>query len=428
VGDSLRRQELYYSFGQFANGVYNGVNNAILGLYVSAFTGNPFIIGYVSNTRTVEGAILQPIVGRWSDRTTSPLGRRRPFILAGIPLAVFFLALVPLFGHSDRHVALPLIIGSIVLFSICWNVAGDPYQALMVDIIPPARRSVYNGILSVIALFGQVAIGLYASLASVNKSNIPDGVFYLCVLVLFVCYAAVFFGVREPEEAGAQASREDRIPLHLYLGEMRGFGEANKLLISIFFLWTGLNAIIPFLTVFTKKVMHVGDSKAILVYLTVIAASGACAYPFGRLGSRYGNRRFILLGTALMVVAAIGGIIAPTYSSLFPVAILAGCGFAATTALTYPYLAELVPGSKIGVFTGLQASFSSIAVPLSTGITAGLIHFYGYRSIFAMQAVMMVLDIAVLLTVDDQAARKQVRAAELAEAALLAAAPSPGSA
>jgi len=416
-GNARFRQRFFYAFGQFGNGVYNGLNNAILGLYISAFTNNAFIIGYISNTRTVEGAVIQPIVGRWSDRTTSPLGRRRPFILFGIPISVLFLSLVPVLSGAGHNLALPLIVTAIVLFSITWNIAGDPYQALMIDITAREERPVYNAILSVVALVGQVAILLYAAITSVNKHNIPDRVFYAVVLFMFLTYAAVFFGVREPTNARTAASREERIPLRTYITEMREFREANKLLVSIFFLWTGLNAVLPFLTVYTKKVMHVDNHKAIIIYLVVILASAAAAYPFGRLGARYGNRRMIALGTVLLIAAAIGGIVAPSYGFLFPVAIVAGIGFSATTVLTYPYLSELVPGSRIGVFTGLQASFSSIAVPVSTAVTAGLITLFGYRSIFVMLAVMMAADVLILLTIDDGAARRQVERIETIEGA-----------
>jgi Na+/melibiose symporter-like transporter len=401
-------QKVYYSFGQFANGVYNGVNSAILGLYVSAFTGSPFIIGYVSNTRTIEGSVIQPLVGRWSDRTKNRLGRRRPFILVGIPISVFFLALVPVFSHLGHGIALPLIVIAIILFSITWNVAGDPYQALMVDITPAGERNMFNAILGIISLVGQVLILAYAALASVNKHNIPDSVFYACVVSMFIAYAVVFLKVREPKEAPVSAQREERIPWRAYVQEVRDFREAAKLLVSIFFLWTGLNAVLPFLTVFTKKEMHVGNSKAIVIYLIIVLAAGAAAVPFARLAARYGTRRMIVVGTAILIVASLAGVVAPTYVTLFPVAVLAGIGFSATTVLTYPYLSQLVSANKIGAFTGLQTSFASIAVPLSTGLTAAMIHFFGYRVIFAVQAVMMAIDILFLLSIDDDAARRQV--------------------
>jgi maltose/moltooligosaccharide transporter len=407
------RNKIFYSFGQFGVGVYNGFNNAIIGLYILGFTTNPFLIGYLSNTRTIEGVVIQPLVGRWSDRMVNPLGRRRPFLLVCIPLSVFFLALIPTVGHGvSRNLALPLIVVTIVLFSITWNMAADPYQSLMVDITQPGERPVFNSILALISLVGQAVILVYAALASLKKNNIPAPVFYACAAFLLLSFAVVFFGVREPRWAAETAEKETRIPFRVYVSEMRDFREAFKLLVSVFFLWSGLNPIIPYLTVFTVNVMHVHKAEALVVYMTVILSAGLFAYPFGLLARRFGTRRMIVLGTVLLIAAAIGGTIAPTYLSLFPVAVLAGCGFSATTALTYPYLSQLVPASRIGVFTGLQSAFSAVALPLSVGAAALLIEHWGYRVIFPLLAVMMVVDIAILLSIDEEAARQQVQRVE----------------
>jgi MFS transporter, DHA2 family, metal-tetracycline-proton antiporter len=152
----------------------------------------------------------------------------------------------------------------------------------------------------------------------------------------------------------------------------------------------------------------VNDAKALWVYLAVILSSALAAYPFGRLASTYGNRRFIVVGTVLMIVAAVGGTFAPSYYWLYPVAVVAGVGFSATTALTFPYLSQLVPSSKMGVFTGLQAAFSSVAVPLSVAAATAAIDFFGWRSLFVLLAIMMVVDLGFLLSIDEDAARAQV--------------------
>jgi len=419
---SSPRQKFLYSFGNFGSGIYNGLNNWVMPLFLNAFTNNTLLLGYLSNTRTMEGVVIQPLVGRLSDRTASPLGRRRPFILFGIPLAVLFLALVPLAGHAGHHAALPLIAASVILFSITWNIAGDPYQALMIDITPDHQRSRFNAILSVVSLFGQILIIAYTAIAGLTKKNIPDAVFFVCVAVMFLSYAIVFFGVREPKEAATVAKVEEKIPLRVYIREMRVFNEALKCLVSIFFLWTGLNAILSYLNLYTKHVFHVSNSKALVISMVLIVSTFVAAYPFGALGARYGKRRMIVVGTVGMIIAAVGGVVAPSYGWLFPIGVLAGFGFSATTVLTYPYLAELVPGSKIGVFTGLQAAFSSVAVPLSVAIASLLIHFVGYRGIFVMLTVMMVFDVLVLLSIDESAAERQVREVEEEERLVAAAA------
>lgn len=252
--DSDARQKSWYSFGQIGNGAYNGINIAVLTLFVGQFTNNNFIIAYLGNSKTVEGVVIQPIVGRLSDRTASPLGRRRPFILFGVPISVFLLMLVPIFGHAHNY-ALPLIVVAIVLFSIFWNIAQDPYSALMIDITAPEKRSKFNAILSVLALAGQVAIVAYTAIASIKKNHIPDIAFYVCGAIMLLSYIVVFFGVREPKDAAVQAQVEEKIPLKTYIEEMRQYKEALKLLVSVFFLWTGLNAVLPFISSFPKHIV-----------------------------------------------------------------------------------------------------------------------------------------------------------------------------
>src|SRR5947209_16660668 len=124
-GDSFGQRALY-SFGRIGGGIYDGFNTAILSLYLGGLTNNNFIFGYLSSAKTIEGVVVQPLVGGWSDRTRSRLGRRKPFIMVGAPLSALFLILAAHAGHLGGSLALPLVGLMIVLFSIFYNVAGDP--------------------------------------------------------------------------------------------------------------------------------------------------------------------------------------------------------------------------------------------------------------------------------------------------------------
>jgi maltose/moltooligosaccharide transporter len=420
------RQRFYYSFGRIGGGVYDGFNTAILSLYLGAFTNNNFLLGYLSNSRTMEGVVIQPLIGRWSDRTVGRFGRRRPFILAAAPISTFFLLLVPPLGHTHTGLTLPLVAAAIILFSIAYNIAGDPYDALMVDITPPRRRPTFNAILNVVSLLGYVGITLYAAKESLKENTIPDSVFYFAAVAVLLGYAVVFFGVREPQVATEEAQNEERIPLRAYVAELRTFREALKFLLCIFFFWNGILAMLPYLNRFMTKTIGVTDSQALLVFTALILTSAIFAYPFGWLGARFGNRRFIGLGCAILVLASIVGLVVPSYGFLYPLAMLAGCGYAAANALLYPYLAGLVPESKIGVFTGLKTAFAAIATPISVVVTSMLIDVFGYRSIFAIVAVMMFISIGFLLSIDEGAAAEQIGDLRNEERALPAiAAPAP---
>lgn len=419
-GPASTRQKAFYSVGQLANGTYNFLNN-LLSLWASAYTSNPFFLTYLGNTRTIEGVVIQPLVGRWSDRMRSPLGRRRPFILVGIPLAVFFLVMIPVAGHAPRLWALPLIFVAVVLFSIFWNIAADPYTALMVDITPMRERPRFNAILAMLALLGQVGLGVYA-LRLTSRGDIPDALFYAAGAFILLMFGLVVYGVREPRRAAASAAAEEKIPFREYVREVRQFKEAFKLLLSIFFFWTALNPVQNLLMKLPTELVGASKQQSILVYLVLILSAAIAAYPFGRLGARYGSRRFIILGMGMLIASSLIGLTITTYAMFFPLAVFAGVGFSATTVLTFPYLSTLVPPTKIGLFSGLQTAFSALAVPFSVLGAGTLIDLFGYRTLFDMLAVCMVLDVICLLAIDESAAARQLAAVERDEPALLAAA------
>src|SRR5690349_19430760 len=74
-----------YSVANFGSALVYGMFNTALPLYLKAYGVEQWLIGLLANERAFVGALAQPFVGRLSDRTRSPLGRRRPFFLVGIP-------------------------------------------------------------------------------------------------------------------------------------------------------------------------------------------------------------------------------------------------------------------------------------------------------------------------------------------------------
>ena len=53
------------------------------------------LIGAIMVIDNVFGVIFQPLFGKISDRTHSRLGKRRPYLLFGIPAAALFFILIP---------------------------------------------------------------------------------------------------------------------------------------------------------------------------------------------------------------------------------------------------------------------------------------------------------------------------------------------
>src|SRR5579872_6636456 len=99
----------WYSLANLGYGTFFSFNNAVIPLFLKSYTHNAIILGLMGSTHSVEGAVIQPIVGTLSDRTRSPWGRRRPFILPFTLLSVLLLILTPPASHLPTGLRLAAI-------------------------------------------------------------------------------------------------------------------------------------------------------------------------------------------------------------------------------------------------------------------------------------------------------------------------------
>ena len=88
---SVRRSVLY-GVGNFGAGMVFAFTNAALPLYLASYGLPNWANGLLAQDRPPLAGLSQIAVGFLSDRTRTPLGRRRPYILFGIPLAAATLA------------------------------------------------------------------------------------------------------------------------------------------------------------------------------------------------------------------------------------------------------------------------------------------------------------------------------------------------
>src|SRR5919205_267027 len=130
-----------YSVAAIGGGFFYIFNNAVLPLLLSRLTGNVLLLNLMSNTRSIEGAVIQPVVGAWSDRIWTRLGRRRPFMLIAMPLCALFVAL-GLFGKRIPLVAYP-IVAAVILLTFLITIVGVPERREDVHLEPRHRLGEY---------------------------------------------------------------------------------------------------------------------------------------------------------------------------------------------------------------------------------------------------------------------------------------------
>ncbi|TAE17663.1 MAG: MFS transporter [Bacteroidetes bacterium] len=88
------------------------------------------------------GMIVQPIVGHYSDRTWNRFGRRKPYFLSGAILSSIALCLMPN-ASMFTAIAPSLVIGAsmLMIMDACFNLAMEPFRALVADNLPDSQRT-----------------------------------------------------------------------------------------------------------------------------------------------------------------------------------------------------------------------------------------------------------------------------------------------
>jgi Na+/melibiose symporter-like transporter len=157
------------------------------GLVIEGFQLSAALTGVVMTLDNLAALLILPIIGALSDATSSPLGKRKPYILAGAPVAAFAFALIPLM--LSQPLALFMLV--VVLFILAVDVIRTPIIALMPDITPSPLRSQANGVINLMGGLGAVVAFLVAGELYRRSATAPflfgGAVLFIgCVLVVAV--------------------------------------------------------------------------------------------------------------------------------------------------------------------------------------------------------------------------------------------------
>lgn len=147
------------------------------------------------------GLIVQPIVGYFSDRTWTRLGRRRPYFLYGALVTTAALLFMP------NSPTLWIAAGLLWIMDASINVSMEPFRAFVGDQLPPEQRPTGYAMQSFFIGIGAVVASLLPwMLAKVGVANtaepgvIPDTVKYAFYAGGVVLLAAVGWTVLRSKE------------------------------------------------------------------------------------------------------------------------------------------------------------------------------------------------------------------------------------
>ena len=344
------------------------------------------MIGFIMTWDNYINLFIQPIVGERSDRTWTRIGRRKPWMLIGAPLAAFFFITVPIMG------TIPAIMITILLTNLSMALFRSPTIALLGDLFPATQRSTANGIINLMGGLGAILAFLVGGILY-NLGRIAP--FAFGSLVLLSAITVVLLFVKEPRREEVETSHKEEVGFLKHLREVMNSADRSGLyiLLAILCWFMGFNALETWISSFGKFTLGIDAGRMSILTSGLALMFVLFAVPSGLIATRYGRRRIILIGIAGLTLMLLFGLIISSQWMLIGFLIPAGFFWALINVNSLPMVYDVGGDSRIGAFTGLYYLAASLAAILGPQTVGLLIDLTGgsYRIMFAFSAVFMAL-------------------------------------
>ncbi len=357
---------------------------------IVGFALPPSLALFIMTWDNLINVFVQPWVGDRSDRTWNRFGRRKPWILAGVPIAVLGFVWIP-FAQTALALAAFILVtnAGMALFrspTVAW--LGDLYDA--------DERSQANGIINLMGGLG--AILAFVAGGFVFSRFGRAAPFVMGAVLMVLATGAAVLLVREPEQRRGGAGSE-AAELRGVLGELRRLASAADqsllyVLLAILLWFVGFQALEAGLSSFAVFSLGIEAGPASILAGAVPIAFALTAWPAGLLGARWGRRRVIMIGlVGLAVLFGAAALVIQDRVTFVVVLVLAGLFWALVNVNSLPLVYDYGDERRIGTYTGLYYFSSQLAAVLGPTLGGVVVDVLGdqYRWLFPFAMVFMAL-------------------------------------
>ncbi len=369
------RRLLLLGFGFMGTTILWGIYNAYVPIFLQAgragfansagvdgFGMSATSTGFIMTLDNIAALFILPFIGAWSDRIRTRLGRRKPFIAVGAPLAFIGFAGIPLMlGVS----LIPFMIAIfITLFAM--DVFRTPVISLMPDLTPSHKRSQANGIINLMGGIGAVLAFVVGGVLFKVSVGAP---FYFGGIIMLIGAAVVLYFIKEPTVPEPQEA-EPGILDSLKTVATDKDRSALFLLSAIFFWFLGYGALEVFFTSFAVNRFGIdsGQATGLLAFfsLPIVLFSPLSGY----LGAKFGRRVIIIVGILGFALLLFWGYSIQTLAMVKIMLPLTGVTWSLILVNSLPMVIDMAPQDRLGAYTGLYylaSQSSAIAGPIMAG-------------------------------------------------------------
>ena len=367
------------SFGFFGVQIAYSLQSANISRIFATLGADPHSLSFFWILPPLMGMIVQPLVGKYSDRTWCRFGRRIPYLFLGSLIAIAVMCLLPNAGNFSFTFTGAMIFGliALMLLDTSINMAMQPFKMLVGDMVSEEQKSKAYSIQSFLVnaggLVGFMFPFLFAWFGIANtapEGQVPDTVkysFYIGAAILILCVLFTTFKVKEmPPKEYAEFhgidpdKKEEKAPSMLALLKNAPSAFWTVGLVQFFcwaaflYMWTYTNGAIADTVWGTTDVKSEGYQTAGNWVGILFAVQSVGSVLWALIIPKFRN-----IKTAYVVSLLIGAV---GFASVFFIHdqyllfisfLLIGVAWAAMLAVPFTLLTNSLSGEHIGTYLGL---------------------------------------------------------------------------
>jgi Na+/melibiose symporter-like transporter len=323
--------------------------------------------------------VVQPVAGAVSDRSNFRWGRRRPYILVGSILALFFISGI---GFAATYAAIFVMY---CLLQVCTNTAQGPYQAFIPELAPPDKHGLASGVKSLLEVVGGIVF-IYLTSLFMDRYFSGEGSYWLWVvlgllaLVLLAAMLVTVTTVREPPAVNGVRRASPLAEWYRNVREVLTNRDLVWFLLSRLIVFMAFTTIQQFALYYLKDVIGVTNPAEATARFSVIAVVGmvVVVWPTGFISDRIG-RRFLTIAAGLLGALGIGIIaLSQEYGTILWAAAIIGIAMGIFNSANWALATDLVARGEEAEYLGIANMATAGGAALARLVGIGIDFFNGY--------------------------------------------------
>ncbi|HEY9651297.1 MAG TPA: MFS transporter [Coleofasciculaceae cyanobacterium] len=391
------RTKLAYAVGELGGEIPSNILVFFLLFFLTDVAGlNPSLAGSVLLVGKVWDAINDPMIGILSDRTRSSLGRRYPWMMAGvIPLGICFLLQWVVPPTTNQWLLFAYYSGIALILYAAYTAVAVPFSALAAELTQG-----YDERTNLISFKASFSIGaslfslilaqiIFAKAGSRSLGFLILGTIcgFLSILAVFLCVVGTYKRYQLFQRQRQRVVLQQPLPIRQQI--QIAFSNFPFLCVIGIYLcsWLGLQVTAAILPYFVTSWMRLPDQHFTQTALAVQGTALGMMFFWSKVAHRVGKKAVYGMGIPITILGLVGlCFLQPNQVGLmYVLAVMVGMGLSTAYLVPWSMLPDVVDLDELntgqrreGIFYGFVVQLQKIAVAIALFIIGKLLDWAGF--------------------------------------------------